>query len=294
MTPAELLDYYRSPGSFTDLGRFGAEVDALEFDVGAVAKIVQGLLIHEAWAAAYKVVIPAERSKEKQLHGARAMLDCALRLDARPLTEARSPDCRVVGVCRHFATLFVAIARRKRVPARARCGFANYFEAGKHFDHWVAEYWNEPQRRWILVDAQIDDVQARLVKPPFDVLDVPRDRFLVAGDAWAKCRNGSADAQTFGVAGTEMWGLTEVFGDVWQDVASLQKIELLPWGWYGLATADGAAERHADFVDRVARLSSRADADAIDELLRLAADDVRLVIPSATLDAIEAVEGRAS
>ena len=100
-----------------------------------------------------------------------------------------------------------------------------------------------------------------------------------------------ADPKTFGVAGTDLWGLA-VFGDVWQDLASLQKIELLPWGWYGLATADGAAERHADFVDRMARISSRADARAIDELVRLAADDVRLVVPQTMLDAIEAAEGR--
>ncbi len=290
MTLAELLDYYRSPGPFTHLGHFGEQVDAIPFDPAVVAKTVQGLLIHEAWAPAYKIELPAARSAEKQLHGARAMLDCAVRLDDRPLTEARAPDRRVVGVCRHFATLFVAIARRKQVPARARCGFASYFEAGKSFDHWVAEYWDTRQERWILVDAQIDDVQARLVKPQFDVLDVPRDRFLVAGDAWTRCRNGAADPKTFGVAGTELWGLTEVFGDVWQDLAALQKIELLPWGWYGLAKADGAAERHAEFIDRMARLSSRADARAVDELQRLAADDVRLVVPSETLDAIEAAE----
>jgi hypothetical protein len=292
MTPTELLDYYRSPGPFTRLGRFAEQVDAIAFDAATVAGIVQGLLMHEAWAPAYGVTLPDERRPEKQLCGVHAMLDRAETLDAAPLCNTRAPDRRVVGVCRHFATLFVAFARRKQVPARARCGFANYFEAGKHFDHWVAEYWNAAQQRWVLVDAQIDAVQAHIVKPPFDVLDVPRDRFLVAGDAWAMCRRGAADPKTFGVAGTDMWGIVEVFGDVWQDLASLQKIELLPWGWYGLATADGAAERHADFIDRMARISSLADADAINELLRLAADDVRLVIPQTVLDAIEAAEGR--
>jgi hypothetical protein len=56
-----------------------------------------------------------------------------------------------------------------------------------------------------LVDAQIDDRQRELFRVTFDRLDVPRDRFLVAGDAWRACRNG-ADPMTFGVAGTEMWG----------------------------------------------------------------------------------------
>jgi len=293
MTLEELLEYYRSPGPFTALGRFGAQIDAMSFDPATIAQVVQGLLMHEGWAPAYGVTMLDTRRAEKQLCGAHAMLDCAERLDAGPLCNARPPDRRVVGVCRHFATLFVAIARHKHVPARARCGFANYFEPGKHFDHWVAEYWNAQQQRWTLVDAQVDAVQARIVKPQFDVLDVPRDRFLVAGDAWSMCRGGRADAKTFGVAGTDLWGLTEVFGDVWQDLASLRKIELLPWGWYGLATADGAAERHADFVDRMAQISSRADPRAIDELGRLAADDVRLVVPLTMLSAIEAAEGRA-
>ena len=115
MTPAELLDYYKSPGPFTDLGHFGEQVDAIPFEPAIVAKTVQGLLMHEAWAPAYNITLPAARSVEKQLHGARAMLDCAVRLDDRPLLEARAPDCRVVGVCRHFATLFVAIARRKQI-----------------------------------------------------------------------------------------------------------------------------------------------------------------------------------
>jgi transglutaminase-like putative cysteine protease len=43
--------------------------------------------------------------------------------------------------------LFVALIRRKGVPARARCGFADYFEPGKHLDHWVGEYWNSDEGR---------------------------------------------------------------------------------------------------------------------------------------------------
>ena len=41
MTPTELLDYYRSPGPFTGLGRFGGQVDAIVFDAATVAGIVQ-------------------------------------------------------------------------------------------------------------------------------------------------------------------------------------------------------------------------------------------------------------
>ncbi len=49
MTSKELLDYYRIPGPFTALGRFGDQVDAIAFDPAVVASIVHGLLMHEAW-----------------------------------------------------------------------------------------------------------------------------------------------------------------------------------------------------------------------------------------------------
>jgi hypothetical protein len=234
---------------------------------------------------AYGVSLPAERIADKQLHSSVAMLARAISLDSQAIVSPRVPERRVVGVCRHFATLFVALMRQKGVPARARCGFANYFTPGKHVDHWVGEYWNATEGRWVLVDAQIDDRQHELFRVPFDRLDVPRDRFLVAGDAWRACRNGG-DPMTFGVAGTEMWGLVEVYGDLFQDLAALQNIELLPWGWYGLAT-DKSGIGETALVDRLAGISSSADAKALEDLRTMIAEDGRLRPPGD--DALKAI-----
>ena len=275
MTHNAFLDGYRAPGVFTGLEGFEAQIDVLPADVGAVAAFVHGLLIHEGLTGAYGVTLAPGRADEKQLHGTAAMLRQAMRLHDRPITETRAPEHRVVGVCRHFATLFAAVMRRKGFPARVRCGFANYFEPGKHFDHWVGEYWNGA--RWVLVDAQVDDLQRRLFNLSLDPLDVPRDRFLVGGDAWRACRQG-ADPMGFGVSGTEMWGLVEVYGDIFQDLAALQNIELLPWGWYGLAT-DEAGMKETALIDKLADISSRADEAAMAELAELLAADERLRPP---------------
>lgn len=180
--------------------------------------------------------------------------------------------------------------RHRGVPARARCGFANYFEPGKNLDHWLGEYWSDAQQRWVLVDAQIDALQKAVFKPDFDTLDVPRDRFLVAGAAWRRCRSGAADPSTFGVAGTEMWGLVEVFGDVLQDLAALQNVELLPWGWYGLATETGACEREVALIDRLGRWSVAADAPALAELHNAVANDARLALPLERVAAVREAE----
>jgi hypothetical protein len=289
LTHDGLLAYYTAPGVFTSIEGFEAQIDTIPSDVAAIVGTVQGLLIHQALAPAYQVALTPERLAEKELHGAVAMLACATRLDASPVTEPRTPDHRVAGVCRHFATMFVACARHKGIPSRVRCGFANYFEQGKHVEHWVGEYWRADQHRWVLVDAQIDRLQEALFRPSFDTLDVPRDRFLVAGDAWSACRTG-ADPMTFGVAGTPMWGLMEVFGELFQDLAALQKIELLPWGWYGLATDKGALEAETGLIERLARLSSAGNATAIESLRRIVATDDRLRVPAETLATIIAAD----
>jgi hypothetical protein len=118
---------------------------------------------------------------------------------------------------------------------------------------------------------------------------VPRDRFLVAGDAWGACRSG-ADAETFGVAGTSNWGLIEVYGEMFLDLAALQKIELLPWGWYGLAKDQGAMQTEAALVEELAALSSAADAAAVAEVRARVDADERLRVPAATVGAIVAAE----
>lgn len=75
------------------------------------------------------------------------MIDHVLTMDTRPLAAARPPEQRLVGVCRHFATLLGAMLRAKGLPARARCGFGSYFNPGYVDDHWVCEYWNAAQAR---------------------------------------------------------------------------------------------------------------------------------------------------
>jgi hypothetical protein len=186
----EFLARYTVPGPFTGLGEFKRHFEGLEGDARTMARIVQGLLIHEGLAAAYQVTLPAERAVEKQLHSAVAMLSQSVRLDDRPPDQAREPRARVVGVCRHYATLFVALMRAKGVPARARCGFASYIAPGKNVDHWIGEYWNVGESRWVLVDAQIDELQ--------------RDLFRLTLDRWTCRATDSWSAVTHGApAGTE-------------------------------------------------------------------------------------------
>ena len=284
------LDFYRTPGPLTDISAYASELDALPRDIASLAKIVSSLVVHRFWNEAYKTEVPPDRDREQGIRSASAMLKRILDIDPRPLTTPRLPDSRVVGICRHFSTLLTAFLRYQGVPARARCGFGTYFQPDKRVDHWVCEYWNDDQQRWVMVDAQLDALQVAVLKPDFDPLDVPRERFWVAGQAWQRVRSGDADGDSFGIA--DMWGAWFVKGDLQLDALSLNKYELLPWDVRDLThdvdvtKLDRPPElivKDGDdnaFWDRIAALTT-GDDQSIAELRTLCATDPRLRVPDA-------------
>jgi hypothetical protein len=85
----------------------------------------------------------------------------------------------------------------------------------------------------VLVDAQFDEVWRNKLSIEHDILDVPRDRFLVAADAWTQCRAGNADPGKFGIGFVHMHGLWYIAENLVRDLAALNKIEPLPWDVWG-------------------------------------------------------------
>jgi hypothetical protein len=266
--------YFIQPGPMTEPGSYASLLDGLPADMGELCRIVQGLTIHVYWAKRYGIKHIPERKAEVQLRTLQRRLARSLELDPRPLTEARPLEKKIVGNCRDFSVLLVSILRHQGIPARARCGFATYFLPNHYEDHWVVEYWNLAQERWILVDAQLDAFQCEVLKIPFHPLDVPRDQFIVGGNAWQMCRSGQADPDSFGIA--DMHGLGFVRGDFVRDVASLNKVELLPWDCWGII--EKAEENDPDdlaFLDQVARLTC-SDVPDLEAVRTLYETDQRL------------------
>lgn len=129
-----VLEFYRTPAELTAL-----EGPPLPGDVAALVRAVQGCVLHEAWADRYGVGLSDERRSETHIRRAEEMVRRILELDAQPLSAPRPPQGRLVGTCRHFSVLLVALLRQQGVPARARCGFATYFTPGRFEDHWLGE-----------------------------------------------------------------------------------------------------------------------------------------------------------
>lgn len=276
------LDFYRKPVDLSDAGEFSPLLKELPRDVGILARIVQGLLIHEHMAEAYGVKLPRQRHAEAHVRPVAGMLEKIVTSDPAPLSTARTPDNRYVCVCRSFTLLMVAILRSQGVPARARCGFGTYFEKGKGFDHWVAEYWNEAQDRWVMVDAQIDDRQRRMFNIAIDTLDVERDQFLVAGDAWRLCRTGKADPKSFGIL--DMWGYWFIASNVVRDIAALNNREMLPWDVWGIMKREDSELDYALF-DQLAEVTHAPDRHFA--ALRALSKDPRVAVPKMVFNAVQ-------
>jgi hypothetical protein len=137
------------------------------------------------------------------------------------------------------------------------------------------------------VDAQLDEVWRAQLTIEFDPLDVPRYRFLVAGDAWALYRAGDADPSTFGISFADLYGFWFIAGDLVRDLAALNKVEMLPWDAWGVVPhpgqpLDGAQLRS---FDRVAALTHTPDA-AFTELRALYEGDERLRVPATVRNAL--------
>ena len=270
-----------TPGTLADPGALATALDGLPDGVAALAQVVQGVLIHEHVAPTYGVTLSEARRETVHLRRVADLLAAILADGMGPLDRSRAPAERVTGVCRHFTLLHVALLRRQGRTARARCGFATYFTPGKFVDHWVTETWDEDRQRWTLVDAQLDGHQQRLFGIDFDPLDVPRDRFVVAGDAWRMCRDGRADPAAFGIHA--MAGLWFVASNVIRDVAALAGHEMLPWDVWGAMTMDDAA-LDLPFLDRLARLSSAPGTTSGELTAALAAP--RLAVPDTVFNAV--------
>ncbi len=249
---------YATHSRFTDPGPLAGWLDGVGPDLAELRRVATGLVFH-FWGNGDITDhgFPAERLAEVDLRYAADMLARLHELNPAPLGGPRAPTERIVGCCRDFTLLFVSMARHHGIPARSRVGFAGYLAPGWYLDHVVAEVWDG--RRWRLIDPQFPECEV-------DLMDVPRDRFLVGADAWRACRSGAIEPDRFAVSpeltvpGTR--GLTQVRHDLVQDLASLNKHEMILWDlWGGLSDDPELSEEDVAAADELAASLQAPDAD---------------------------------
>ena len=254
--------FYALQSVVTDPGHHRELYTALPDDIPSLCRIVQGLILHMHWAEAYGIELPDERKTEVRIGSTERQIARILELDASPLTVARPLQRKIVGTCRDFAALLTSFLRHKGIPARMRVGFARYFTPGRYEDHYLCQYWHTGENRWVIVDAQLDEFQRRLLGIEFDPCNVPDRLFLPGGKAWRMCREGEADPRTFGIFDIQgMWfvGVDTIF-----DTLSLNKIECHPWDVQPLMPQYGQEEYSSEYLqtmDHIAGLTGEMAPD---------------------------------
>jgi transglutaminase-like putative cysteine protease len=237
-----------------------------------MAEVVGGVIVHRdetAWRFGF--TLPQRRRDEANTRYVEAILGRLGTLVKRP------PQDRFAGTCRDFTVVLCAMLREAGVPARARCGFAGYFIEGFFDDHWVVEVWDD-DRGWRLIDAQIASAPKGTYRTDTDPLDVPRDAFLVAGQAWLDCRAGRRDPDRIGTSAAGLTGMWEIQGNVVRDLANLNRIETLPWDSWGLKHYDQLEPADLELLDRVAAVS--AAGGPLQQAAEVYQRDLRLRVPA--------------
>lgn len=285
------LQYYATQGTLSDIGKYTPQAVALPNDLSTLAEIVQHIILHDMWIDRYGVTPNPSQWCSEQTPDMEDLLDTVTSIDNAGPFVRRAPGERVLACCREFATMLCGILRAKGIPARARCGFAKYLAwEGKYEDHWMCEVW--VGESWQRIDPQIDDFQLktiqnyakeheelgkdyRIMLMELDPLRLKPSDFMIAGEAWQRCRNGELSPNLFGIttdlskyAIHESYGLWFIRGNLIRDFLALNKIELLPfaegldksttyWDEWPIMQPDTGTMSDKDFelLDTIARLT---------------------------------------
>jgi hypothetical protein len=266
------LDFYATPGRFTVVG----DSDFSSDNVREVVDVVQGLLVYDLVAEPfYGVELPPNQAEAIHERDSARLLQLARAVDSRPLDAARPAANRVGARCHAFSRLTVAFLRAAGVPARARCGFGAYFRPGWFEDHWVAEYWNASEARWQMVDAQLDATWRKMIGFAGDPFAITSEEFVTAGHAWRAWRHGDLDAGRCGLSAIDEHGAHWIAGNLRLDLASLNKVEMLPWDVWGAGWQPGEqpSDAQLQLFDSVAEVTVDPDARFAELRRRYESDD---------------------
>ena len=233
--------YWASQSRVTDPGGQAVQaIDALEAELSALRQASSQLVFHYRAGGDFAANgVPAERMSEINTRYAGKMFARVLERGEPSLGRSRAPADRVVGCCRDATVLFLALARHKGIPARARVGFAAYFHPGWLIDHVVAEVWDDGEGRWRLVDPEMNDsFRPKVNGQSVDWLDLTPDQFVTGPRAWQAVREGRSDPERHVVAPDldvpVLRGWPYVAHNVFHDLAALNKTEMLLWDAWGM------------------------------------------------------------
>lgn len=209
-----VLNFYRQFSTYTNPGEFEGLYKNLPDSLTELCQLVRSQFLHiVSEYPSYKDKMPGERRFDIiKYTSVESILDGLQQYDSSGLTLNRKPENRLVLGCQNYALLLASILKYKGVPTRLRYGHASYLIPDFHASHVICEVWNENEKRWMLVD------------PNVNMIDFSKDKFDYSNEAWLQMQNGEIDTSVFGFPG-KYSGEISIAGKISADLASILGIE---------------------------------------------------------------------
>jgi hypothetical protein len=233
----KILNHYQQFSTFTNPGLYQEKLlNELPDNVSEIGKLLRKQIIHRVTLSngnsgsntdlryGNMTKVPWWRQPEDDnLPTASAMLAELYRRDKRGFIADRQEENKLILTCRFVAILMATILKSKNKPARVRSGFDPYTspQPGKSCDHWITQYWELQQQRWITID-----VDCCLEELQFDPFDMPVSVFDWSANVWLNVREGKADPKRFWNAGG-FEGLMPIAWELYYDLHCLMNNEII-------------------------------------------------------------------
>lgn len=239
--------YYSSQSIYSQPGPYRETLMRCGDEPELIARWIGSFMQHPRGAESEERGFTPQQAADLELRSVAEILSVAVECN---LLEGDATRPKVGGVCRDFALLAVGRFRERGTPARLRVGFADYLVPEHWEDHWLCEWFDG--KRWKRFDVEL----AAVGVTSFDTLDVPRERFVTASEAWFRIKDAPEIASRFGVSSLDLGGEWFVAGSVFREMAALRKLELKPWDYWGLSVE----------LSRISATWSQQDRTTLDQL----------------------------
>ncbi len=244
MKSEEMLKYYIEHGLVTSPGPYKNLMENLPKEVIEICGKIHEFMLIDLLPNMGVTSIPNDNLKDVNIRGIEYKLKEVIDRGNSELLNSRKHDKLLLGNCRDTSLMLCSILRNNGIPARVRSGFATFFIPGKYLDHWICEYWNDLEDRWIKVDTWMSQIHHRKEMLPielfkglldlnYDSYDVKSEYFITGGEAWLNCRENGHIPEDYGTYEEHLKGLWFVRDNMIRDILCLNKLEPLPWDCWG-------------------------------------------------------------
>lgn len=263
----DVTEYYSTHGQITNPGNYKNDLPGT-LVIHQLCDLVTNLVLIDFLVNMKIINAPETHKGDINIRNVEEKISLLYARSKSALAGARPVESKILGNCRDTSLLLCAMLRQNGIASRVRSGFATIFSPAKKYDHWLCEYRDFQQARWIKVDTWMYQIQhyknilpamfrKGLEKLNYNPLDVDDNYFIPGGCAWQRCLDHGEEPNSFGTYGN-MKGLWFIRDNMLRDLLCLNKTEPLPWDCRGMMSGrrGKVANHEKDIYSHVAFLLS--------------------------------------